>query len=77
MQIGNETRIIVGYNVLREVTIDKPFDFYLWEVPPAIAVGSTATFFTVGDPKHLFTITTGNVYAVYVQSVGCGMWSVC
>ena len=28
LTIGNETRTIVGYNVLREVTVDRPFVEY-------------------------------------------------
>ena len=71
--IGNETREIIGYNVLREVTVDRPFVQYAWDEILVSAAGGSVLF-SLTDPQHFFVITTGDVYAVRVETPRTAVW---
>lgn len=75
LTVGNESRTIVGYNVLREVTIDRPFVAYkfLSDILQ-LTDAQVAARFSPTDPANRYVITTGDVYPVWLESKGTAIW---
>jgi hypothetical protein len=75
LTVGNESRTIVGYNVLREVTIDRPFVGYkfLSDILQ-LTDAQVAARFSPTDPANKYVITTGDVYPVWMESKGTAIW---